>query len=92
MLFHPDIRTAVTRALQDRRIGNDPVPADLLERLTQAQRDGLRRLEHFGWRVLYVRRPQGEPPLVVVSDPSGNDIAILTEAGALDRQSNQQHR
>jgi hypothetical protein len=92
MLHHAEIRTAFARALRDRRIGTEPVPGELLARLTRSQRDGLRRLEQFGWRVLYVRRPADEGPTVIVSDPAGNDIAILTEAGTLDRRGDLQFR
>ncbi|MEJ2575983.1 MAG: hypothetical protein P8106_04670 [Gammaproteobacteria bacterium] len=61
------------------------MPDDLAARLNELQRLALRRLEAFGWRVRFVRRPAGEPPTVVVGDPTGRDRAVLTEQGQLDR-------
>ena len=71
----------------ERRQGRKPVPEDVVSRLTELQRLTLVRLESFGWAIRYVRRPLFNDQVVIVTDPTGKDVAILTEDGKLDRSS-----
>jgi hypothetical protein len=52
--------------------------------LTELQRQSLRRLEGFGWTVLFVRRPPGQGPVVVVGSPrQGSRCALLRDDGQI---------
>jgi hypothetical protein len=76
---------ALAAAAHERRIGQKPVPDDLEARLSELQRLALKRLEAFGWKVLFVRRANLATPMVVVGGPRRRDVAVLTEDGQLDR-------
>jgi len=76
---------AAAGALHERRVGQKAVPEDIHTRLNELQRMALQRLEGFGWRVLFVRRPRGMAPTVVVGDAAAQDVAVLTPEGLLDR-------
>ncbi len=70
---------------RERRQGQKAVPDDIPARLTELQRLTLARLESFGWSIKLVRRPLFEDLVVVVSDPTGNNLAVLDENGQLDK-------
>jgi hypothetical protein len=70
---------------KERRQGQKAVPDDVFTRMTELQRLALARLESFGWSIRLVRRPLFEDPVIVVSDPTGKDVAVLDEEGQLDR-------
>lgn len=70
---------------KERRQGKKAIPDDVLNRLTELQRLTLARLESFGWSIKLVRRPLFEDQVIIVSDPTGKDVAILDEEGQLDR-------
>lgn len=74
-------------AYRERRQGQKSVPDDVMSRLTELQRLTLARLESFGWSIKYVRRPLFNDQVVIVSDPTGKDFAVLDEEGRLDRSS-----
>jgi hypothetical protein len=78
-------KTTSAGAIHERRVGQKPVPDDLLSRLNELQRLTIRRLEAFGWKIRFVRRPSFTEPVVVVTDPSGKDSAVVDEHGHLDR-------
>jgi hypothetical protein len=69
----------------ERRRGQPPVPPNLGDMLTELQQLALARMGSFGWKILFVRRPAGEPPTVVVGDASGEQVGILREDGHVDR-------
>ena len=70
---------------RERRQGQKAVPDDVISRLTELQRLSLARLESFGWSIKLVRRPLFGDLVIVVSDPTGKDVAVLDEEGQLDR-------
>jgi len=69
----------------ERRRGQPPVPPNLGDMLTELQQLALARMGSFGWKILFVRRPAGEPPTVVVGDAAGQQVGILREDGHIDR-------
>lgn len=67
------------------RIGMKPIPDNINAMLNECQRLTISRLESFGWTIKFVRRFPLETPIVVLSDPSGKNVAILDEDGNLDK-------
>ena len=59
-------------------------PAALREGLTPEQLKALETLEHFHWRLEFVRRPLFREPVPVVFDRSGQRWAVLQPEGSLD--------
>lgn len=70
--------------MEEKRIGTEPVPANLEELLTDSQRAALRRIENFGWQIKFIRRPRFQPPLVVVENTTGMNVGVLEEDGGVN--------
>ncbi len=70
---------------KERRTGQVAIPDDIKSRLNALQHQALCQLEGFGWSVGFVRRPLFQDQVVVLYDPSGQQHAILTEDGSIDR-------
>lgn len=68
------------------RRGEDPIPHDLGEILTQDQMLALHQIEHYGWELIFVRRPLFQNPIPVVLNEKGDRIAVLEEDGRLNLQ------
>ena len=62
------------------------IPADLQQRLTELQFLAVRRIENFGWDLKFVRRENLKEPIVVVSNPSGQQLGVLEADGRLNLQ------
>ncbi len=43
----------------------------------------LNSLSHFGWEVLFIRRPAFQDPLVVLLNSDGHSIGILGDDGKI---------
>lgn len=71
---------------KDKRKALPPIPGDLDKRLSRDQQLELRRLENFGWRVAFVRRPLFQEILVVLTSGDGTSIAILEPDGQLNME------
>ncbi|AHY57148.1 hypothetical protein [Stenotrophomonas rhizophila] len=61
-----------------------PDPAQLRAGLTDAQRQAVETLEHFGWHLRFVRRPLFRDPIPVLFDRSGERFVVLQPDGTLD--------
>lgn len=72
--------------LEDKRTGQEPVPADLDRFLNQLQITTLRKIEDFGWRLWFVRRPLFQPVVAVVSNPERSNTAIPEDDGSMNKQ------
>ncbi len=70
----------------NRRRGEEAIPANYKSLLTMDQIDGLRKLESFGWSLLYVRRPKFEPVQVVLIHSDGKSHAVLGVSGELEEE------
>jgi hypothetical protein len=71
---------------QERRTGQLPIPDDIKSRLSMWQQQTLARLTSFGWSIQFVRRPLFQDQVVILTDPSGSEHAILNEDGSIDRK------
>ena len=72
----------------ERRKGEEPVPADLENHLTEAQQLELSTLGQFGWHIKFIRRPLFQDKVVVVFNEAGNSIGILEPDGRLNLDPN----
>jgi hypothetical protein len=70
----------------NRRRGEPAIPHNHEELLTSDQKDGLRKLESFGWILKFLRRPQFEPREVVLVYSDEKSYAVLNEDGSLDQE------
>lgn len=70
----------------NKRRGEDPIPKNCLELMTEDQIVTLRNLESFGWTLKYVRRPKFAPVEVVLASADGESYALLREDGELDEE------
>jgi hypothetical protein len=75
-----------TTVLQEKRKGQEPIPDNILELLTDMQLLALKRIENFGWTLKFVRRPLFQAPVVVVENATGMSIGVLDEDGEVDLQ------
>lgn len=66
----------------------DKIPEDIKALMTDLQLLTLANLEGFGWSIQFVRRPLFQEQVIVIVDPSGEQYAILTEDGEVDRDAN----
>ena len=71
---------------QDKRKGNKAVPDNATEMLNELQILALRRIESFGWRLQFIRRPLFLEPVAVVADGNGIKIGILEEDGRINME------
>ena len=67
----------------EKRKGDKPVPDDLKNYLNDAQFSELHKIEGFGWKLEFIRRPLFQETVVVVTDAGGGSIGILDEDGRL---------
>jgi hypothetical protein len=71
----------------NKRRGDEAVPNNYKDLLTPEQIDGMRKLESFGWGLLYVRRPKFETVEVIVAHTDGKFHAVLGLSGELEQVS-----
>jgi hypothetical protein len=69
---------------EDKRKGEEPVPDDVKNYLNEAQVAELHKIEGFGWKLVFVRRPLFQESVVVVTDADGGSIGVLEEDGRLN--------
>ncbi len=70
----------------NKRRGEPPIPPNHETLMTAEQREGLKKLETFGWHLHIIRRPKFKPVEVVLEHSDGH-FAILKESGELDQDS-----
>ena len=68
----------------EKRKGDKPVPDHIKNYLNDAQFAELHKIEGFGWKLVYVRRPLFQETIVVVTDAGGGSIGVLDEDGRLN--------
>ena len=71
---------------RERRTGQEPVPQNVTELLNEIQLLALRRVESFGWKLQFIRRPLFQEPVPVVIDAEGQKIGILEEDGRINME------
>ena len=68
----------------EKRKGMNPVPDNVEALLNPAQISALRAIEHFGWRLHFVRRPLFQDVVPVLINQEGDHLVILEEDGSLN--------
>ena len=71
---------------QEDRRRNRPVPNEAMETLSELQVLALRRIEGFGWKLQFIRRPLFQDPVPVVANGDGMKIGILEEDGRINME------
>jgi hypothetical protein len=69
---------------REKRTGVQPIPDHYEEMLNQWQLTTLHKIEEFGWKVKFIRRPLFQDITAVVTNPSGEKIGVLEEDGEVD--------
>jgi hypothetical protein len=70
----------------DKRTGEQPVPDNLQEVLSEFQLLALHRIEGFGWELRFVRRPLFQAAIPVVVNSDGTSIGVLEEDGRINME------
>jgi hypothetical protein len=86
------LETNKADATLEKRMGDKPVPDNVEKHLNNLQILSLRRLENFGYRLKFIRRPLFQDVVVVVVDPQEKTLGVLKEDGSLDLHSEIQFR
>jgi len=73
-------------AQSDKRNVEVSVPDNLDEYLNDAQRRSLVRVEEFGWRLAFIRRPVFQDIVPVVVSDDGKRHGVLEEDGSINTQ------
>jgi hypothetical protein len=74
------------KAQSDKRNVEVSVPDNLDEYLNDAQRRSLVRVEEFGWRLAFIRRPVFQDIVPVVVSDDGKRHGVLEEDGSINMQ------
>ena len=69
----------------DKRTGQEPVPANLGECLNDLQMGPLHRIEEFGWRLWFIRRPLFQDVIAVVANSAESDTAVIETDGTINK-------
>ena len=78
--------------IEEKRIGDTPIPVNMKNYLNDAQLAELRSIEKFGWSLKYIRRPLFQELVVVVANPDGRSIGVLEDDGRLNLESDLETR
>lgn len=91
MQFQPFAEDVIAETIDDGAYCNldvrgtqPPIPENLTYFLSDGQINALGNLENRGWRVLFIRRPLFEQPIVVVTNPEFSRYAVVENDGTLD--------
>jgi len=70
-------------ASREKRLGMVPVPGNLGKILSESQLKALRKIKTSGWKLQFIRRPESEEPVAVITSPKGDKYAALKQDGLL---------
>jgi hypothetical protein len=73
---------------KEKRNGDAPLPANLKELLSEAQRLALPGLEYTGWKPWFLRKRMFQTPLLVMHNASDGRTGIMDEAGKISVKDN----
>lgn len=71
--------------MSDKRTGQEPIPANISSYMNDLQVGTLKRIEEFGWHLLFIRRPLFQDVKVVVSNKHNSQTAVLEEDGTMNK-------
>ena len=77
---------------EEKRKVVSPIPDNLKEVLNKAQLMMLNKMEGFGWRLEFVRRPLFQGILPVLFHPDSKEYGVLEDDGTLNMQSDSKIR
>ncbi len=77
---------------EEKRKGMSPIPENLKEVLNEAQLMMLNKMEGFGWRLEFVRRPLFQGLIPVLFHPDSKQSGVLENDGTLNMQSDSRIR
>lgn len=66
---------------KERRIGDTPIPVNLEEILSAAQRRSLPGIKLLGWKPRFVRKKMFQPPVIVMQNSNDGRLGMLDEDG-----------
>lgn len=69
--------------MDEKRTGEAAVPEHPETYMNAAQLAELHKIENFGWKIAFIRRPMFETPIIMVSDASDTKLGMLDEDGRL---------
>jgi hypothetical protein len=72
---------------EEKRKGVSPIPENLKEVLNEAQLMMLNKMEGFGWRLEFVRRPLFQAIVPVPFHPDSKQSGVMEDDGTLNMQS-----
>ena len=72
---------------EEKRKGMSPIPENLKEVLNEAQLMMLNKMEGFGWRLEFVRRPLFQGLVPGLFHPDSKQSGVLENDGTLNMQS-----
>ncbi len=72
----------------EKREKQKPIPDNYQKYMNEAQKDQLRTIEGFGWKLFFIRRPSFQDPVIVACNQEGTSIGILEEDGRLNLDPN----
>ena len=75
----------LTGVLEDKRLGQEPIPGNLDQFLNQLQVATLHKIEEFGWHLWFIRRPLFQTPVPVVASAGYGITAVLEEDGTMNK-------
>ena len=61
-----------------------PIPDNLDQILNDLQLLALKKVEEFGWKLKFVRRPLFQDAIPVVESPDGHQVGVLEEGGTIN--------
>jgi len=71
---------------REKRNGNTPIPENLVEMLSKAQRKALPGIVCLGWEPRFLRRHMFQPPTLIMRNSNDGKIGIMDEDGRFRMQ------
>ena len=70
---------------EEKRKGIKPVPDDPLKYLNEAQVFTCHRMQSYGWRIKFIRRPLFQSPVCFMTDADEIMLAVIERDGFINR-------
>ena len=72
----------------NRRKGDLQSQGQLVELLSEAQKQALRQMERFGWQLEFLRQPLFQESVAVILSGEGDKIGVLDPDGRIELKPN----
>ena len=63
--------------MDNKRDKQPPIPENLSEYLNDAQLRTINKMEGFGWKLFFIRRPLFQEVITIMQSPDGSDTALI---------------